>query len=474
MGPQVIAAARLAARARCIRGLVLVIVLGVGAVSAVRAQCSIRFTSPARGAVVTSPTLVVSGTASGFTQRYAAGSATATVNGRTFFSYSGVFTAQMNFGGGASAVATLQPGVNVLSVSGSASGCSASDSMVVHYEPLPGPGQSKIGAPTDPNCSNPINGAGGNKYQHEVDLIATAESPLPFERHYNAVISTSRALSRGWLHTYDRMVIAFEPELGSSAYPAVLMRPKVWFRTNSTINRRALACATFQLVGYRQDNGAVITRRHYEDGLFAGQDVNTAGASAWLNLEHDANGNVTTRAREAGTANFAYDPLDRLSSESGPRTQGFSLDANGNRLSDGSGSLSYQPNSNRLSTAHGQAVILDEAGNTLQARGLNFDWNDAGQLHSASRAGTVLATYAYDHRWLRVRKTTAAGTIHYHHDPSGKLIAETRGAGQAGKSYVWLGDLPLAMIEHGGAGERILYLEADHLNSPIAARDQAG
>ena len=74
------------------------------------AQCSIQFTSPARGATVTSSPVAVSGTASGFAQTAALGTASATSNGNTFFTYSGVFTTNINFGGGSSALAPLQPG----------------------------------------------------------------------------------------------------------------------------------------------------------------------------------------------------------------------------------------------------------------------------------------------------------------------------------------------------------------------------
>jgi YD repeat-containing protein len=201
--------------------------------------------------------------------------------------------------------------------------------------------------------------------------------------------------------------------------------------------------ATGRITSYRQGNGATITRTHHEDGLLALQAVSAAQSST-LSLGHDASGNVITRQRHTGastsTASYAYDPLNRLVSETGPRTQAFGHDANGNRLSDGSGNLGYQPLSNRLSTMHGQSVVLDEAGNTLQARGLSFAWNDAGQLHSVSRTGTLLASYAYNHRGLRVRKSTSAaaaqgeGTVHYHHDHDSHLIAETTGAGHG----LWL------------------------------------
>lgn len=182
------------------------------------AQCSIQFTSPARGSTVTTPTIGVSGTASGFAQQAALGSASATVNGSTFFSYSGVFTSEMNFGGGGSAVATLQPGANRLTVSGSVSGCSDSDSMVIYYAPPPPVEQKSAGRPRDENCSNPVNGATGNKYQIETDYVGAAGNPLSFERHYNSSFVQPRALGRGWRHSYDRQFAATGTSHGATAF----------------------------------------------------------------------------------------------------------------------------------------------------------------------------------------------------------------------------------------------------------------
>ncbi|OQW85720.1 MAG: hypothetical protein BWK72_20860 [Rhodoferax ferrireducens] len=180
------------------------------------AQCSIQFTSPARGATVTTSPISVSGTATGFAQTYAAGTASATVNGATFFSYSGIFTTNINFGGGSSALAPLQPGANLLTVSGSVSGCSDSDSMVINYVPPPPVAQKSAGRPRDENCSNPVDGATGNKYQVEVDYLAGAGVPLEFRRHYNANFVSSRALGRGWRHSYDRELAATGTAVGAS------------------------------------------------------------------------------------------------------------------------------------------------------------------------------------------------------------------------------------------------------------------
>jgi YD repeat-containing protein len=79
------------------------------------------------------------------------------------------------------------------------------------------------GPPRDENCSNPVNGATGNKYQVEVDYPPVADHPLFFARHYNASSHRARALGRGWLHTYDRLFSFTGTAQGSTA---LLVRPE--------------------------------------------------------------------------------------------------------------------------------------------------------------------------------------------------------------------------------------------------------
>lgn len=100
-----------------------------------------------------------------------------------------------------------------------------------------------LGAPTDPNCTNPINGASGNKYQREVDVPPpTADSPLIFERHYNAGLGRARSLGRSWQHSYDRVLVAAGVEEGVTAY---LLRPDGrWLGFVRTASRCAAMCGS--------------------------------------------------------------------------------------------------------------------------------------------------------------------------------------------------------------------------------------
>jgi RHS repeat-associated protein len=198
-------------------------------------------------------------------------------------------------------------------------------------------------------------------------------------------------------------------------------------------------------------------------------------------LSYDANGNIQTRTLSGGTTTYGYDALNRINSEAGPaKTQSLTYDPNDNRLTDSAGSKTYTANTDRLVTENGQSVTLDAAGNVTQARGLNFVWNQrAGQVRTVSQGATLLATYTYDYKGRRTRKITTAaapqgaGTVVYHYDLQGRLIAETTPAGNPIFTYVWRDDVPVSIIVHG-TSETALYLETDHLNTPIAARDQSG
>jgi len=106
----------------------------------------------------------------------ASGTVTATLNDTPFFNYAGSFTAAVSFLQSRGVAVTLRPGLNFISVSGSAGSCSASNSMTMMYEPLSDLGKNK-GAPDDGlSCEpsnkqgHPINAAIGNKYQHEEDI----------------------------------------------------------------------------------------------------------------------------------------------------------------------------------------------------------------------------------------------------------------------------------------------------------------
>ena len=132
--------------------------------------------------------------------------------------------------------------------------------------------------------------------------------------------------------------------------------------------------------------------------------------------------------------------------------------------------------------ALGVTLTHDAAGNLLADGLYTYIWDEAGRLKTVSKNGTLLATYAYDHHNRRSRKSTTAAapqgaqTILYHYDQDDHLIAETRSDGTPLRTYVWLAERPLTVIEHAALANppRSLHLQHDHLGTPRLARNDAG
>jgi uncharacterized protein RhaS with RHS repeats len=193
--------------------------------------------------------------------------------------------------------------------------------------------------------------------------------------------------------------------------------------------------------------------------------------------QHDNSGNITL----IGTTTFTYDALNRLIGEAGPvKTQTIAYDANGNRLSDGAGTYTYDLTSNRMLTRRSLPVTLDLAGNiAADGTGRTYTHNQAGQLYQVFQNGTLIATYLYNHRGLRTRKTTTASapqgaqTVVFHYEPDGKLLAETSGTGLPLRTYVWHDNIPVAQIEHQPS-DKFYYFNVDHLNTPRSITDDTG
>ncbi len=81
---------------------------------------------------------------------------------------------------------------------------------------------------------------------------------------------------------------------------------------------------------------------------------------------------------------------------------------------------------------------------------------------------TVTADYTYDGLDRMAIRATAnmspAGTTHYLYDRAGRPLAEADSTGQTLREYVWLDDLPLAVVADVNTGSPSLYLVPQ--NSP--------
>jgi RHS repeat-associated protein len=92
----------------------------------------------------------------------------------------------------------------------------------------------------------------------------------------------------------------------------------------------------------------------------------------------------------------------------------------------------------------------------------------------------TVGSYAYDGFARLVQRTVsnvagASGTTNYYYDEFGHVVLETDGSGNSLREYIWLGDMPVAIIDEVDTTAPVLYyVHADHLNRPIMVTNSAG
>ena len=206
------------------------------------------------------------------------------------------------------------------------------------------------------------------------------------------------------------------------------------------------------LKSYRDGAGQTHTRHQDQDGRIASY---TLGAQNWL-LSYDAAGRLGAQfdaADAAHSATYGYDGLDRLTSASLPNTAyGYTWDATGNRTSHtlGSTTRSYtlDPLSNRLQSVGSvppKNYSHDANGSITSDGASTYVYDGKGRLMQTSSAAGVTR---YDTNGLgeRIRKQNVSDTL-YLYDPEGHLIAESAADGTIEREYLWLEDLPLAVMQ---------------------------
>ena len=83
-------------------------------------------------------------------------------------------------------------------------------------------------------------------------------------------------------------------------------------------------------------------------------------------------------------------------------------------------------------------------------KGLTFSYNRARRLAQATENGQEKGSYLYNASGQRVKKQANGKTIHFHYDLQGQLLAETDQTGALIREYVYLANLPIAMMTGDG------------------------
>nr|WP_320191894.1 hypothetical protein [uncultured Desulfobacter sp.] len=113
----------------------------------------------------------------------------------------------------------------------------------------------------------------------------------------------------------------------------------------------------------------------------------------------------------------------------------------------------YVTESNKLSSLVNSQVSTtlsyDANGNITGKGDLAFEYFQDNRLSTVKQNGDVIAAYEYNASGLRTQKTAGSSTTLYHYDLNGNLICESSIDGTVLKEYIYLENLPLAMIIYG-------------------------
>jgi YD repeat-containing protein len=203
--------------------------------------------------------------------------------------------------------------------------------------------------------------------------------------------------------------------------------------------------------------GQTHTRPQDQDGRISGY---TLAGVPWI-LSYDAAGRIIGQidgTNAAHSAIYGYDPLDRLTQAKLPNvSHSYSYDATGNRTNQSTGatnrSYTIDPTSNRLTTLSNptQTLIHDANGSLVGDGQSAWQYDARGRLIETSTAAGAVR-YRVDAQGRRVKKTllrngVKSAEFSYHYDQGGHLIGESDATGNMLREYLWLGDIPLAVIQ---------------------------
>jgi RHS repeat-associated protein len=173
---------------------------------------------------------------------------------------------------------------------------------------------------------------------------------------------------------------------------------------------------------------------------------------------YDQNGNILYIDSTEGRSLYTYDALNRMTSWKDPSgtLTNYAYDAAGNLTQKGSRTFTYDA-ANQITNA---GFTYDANGN-MTSDGVNiYAYDHENHLLSVTKIadGSLVATYTYDYRGLRLSKTTAAGTIFYHWDDKNRLVRESDDSGNTIAAYYYTNTTLVAMEKSG----MMYYVHTNH------------
>ena len=241
---------------------------------------------------------------------------------------------------------------------------------------------------------------------------------------------------------------------------------------------------------YTQGNGQTVTRTY--DANYRLTDLTSPAVA--LHFARDAMGNITALGNAHGanpaTETYSYDPLSRLAAvteANGSTLESYTYNQTGDRLSKtapglATGAYLYTTGTHQLASIGNATRANDANGNTtgsvIGGNTYGFGYNERNRLTLAQLNGQTVGTYTYNALGERIGKVATfpqAVTERYGYDEAGNLIGEY---GTTNRDYIWLGDLPVAVIDNtinGSVTTSVVnYVTADQLGTPRVVTDGTG
>jgi RHS repeat-associated protein len=238
----------------------------------------------------------------------------------------------------------------------------------------------------------------------------------------------------------------------------------------SGVHYNAFAAQTSASLG----NGLGESLTYYPRGWLQSLSVGISGSTYNLSLTYAADGDVLTANDSVnGNWTYAYDDFNRLISAS-KTGQAFSYDYDrfGNRwhqnVTAGTGpmsSLGFDANNHITS---GSGVSYDAAGNVTNDGVHSYTYDAENRIVAVDSGAT--ASYVYNAEGLRVRKTTASGSVDYLYDLGGHVVTEVSATGTWNRGEVYAGGRHVATYNNG----TIYFIHADWLGTERARTGVSG
>ncbi|QWF15286.1 RHS repeat-associated core domain-containing protein [Lysobacter capsici] len=244
-------------------------------------------------------------------------------------------------------------------------------------------------------------------------------------------------------------------------------------------------------LGWTYGNGRLL-QRDYDLDYRPKSILDTASGGLSLGYGYNTVGDLTELKDgllSTFQAKYDYDALGRLTvtrdGTSNDALESYEYDKTGNRKKLTHGTVEedyvYPTTSHRLTsinTVGGSNITrsYDAIGNTIAIGGTakEYVYNANDRMKQVKQGGVVTRSYRYNAKGERVAAIngdTGPVTTYTLYDEGGQWIGDYDSTGATIQQAIWMGNLPVGLLDGAGTAQSLKYIEPDHLGTPRAVVD---